>query len=58
MTQPSDSPDLGAGTDISVDPADLDNTDTTDTPATSDPDAFTEDQELGGVGGSSPGGAG
>lgn len=55
MTQPSDSPDIGAGTDISVDPADLDSS---DTPATSDPAEFTEDQDLGGVGGASPGGAG
>ena len=45
-----------AGTDVTVDPADLD--DPVERPATSDPAEMTEDEALGGVGGGSPGGAG
>jgi len=48
-------PPLG-GTDVTVDPADLD--DPVERPATSDPAEMTEDEALGGVGGGSPGGAG
>ena len=44
------------GTDVTVDPADLDRP--VDRPATSDPAEMTEDEALGGVGGGSPGGAG
>jgi hypothetical protein len=49
---------VGPGTDISIDPADLDQAGE-DTPATSDPAAFDEDGEaLGGTGGENAGGAG
>ena len=51
--QPDTAPVLD-GTDVSADPADLE---TTDVPATSDPEQMTDgDDELGGVGGQ--GGAG
>ena len=53
MTQPQDSAPVLDGTDISADPADLD---TTETPATTDPEQLTDDGELGGAGGQ--GGAG
>ncbi len=57
MTSPeNDAPDLAEGTDIEVDADDLG--DDTPTPATSDPEQMTEDEQLGGVGGGSPGGAG
>ena len=44
------------GTDVTVDPADLDGPH--DTPATSDPAEMTEDDSLGGTGGGNAGGAG
>ena len=47
---------LGGGTDVTVDPAALD--DPIERPATSDPAEMTEDEALGGVGGGTPGGAG
>ncbi len=53
MTTPQDSPQVFEGTDISVDPKDLD---VQDTPATSDPEQLTDDGKLGGAGGQ--GGAG
>ncbi len=57
MTQPADqSPDTAPvleGTDVSADPQDLE---TTDLPATSDPEQLTDGGELGGAGGA--GGAG
>ena len=61
MTQPdtssTDQPDLGPGTDITADPAALE--DPAAPPATSDPEEMTtDDAGLGGVGGPSPGGAG
>jgi len=56
MTEPQhDVPRVQEGTDVQVDPEDVE---TDDLPATSDPAAFTDDQALGGVGGGSPGGAG
>ena len=56
MTEPQqDVPRVQDGTDVRANPDQLD---TDETPATSDPAAFTDDQELGGVGGGSPGGAG
>ncbi|MCW2615615.1 MAG: hypothetical protein JWN08_2609 [Frankiales bacterium] len=54
MTPPPDAPDVPEGTDVVVDPADLD--DAVDTPATSDPDEMVDDGELGGTAGQ--GGAG
>ncbi|MDQ3611846.1 MAG: hypothetical protein M4D85_09640 [Actinomycetota bacterium] len=39
--------------DVSAEPPDTD-----ELPASSDPSEFSDDQELGGVGGGSPGGAG
>jgi hypothetical protein len=51
-----DAPPLAAGTDI--DGADLDVEADVETPATSDPDEFTEDSDLGGTHGPSAGGAG
>jgi len=48
-------PQVQDGTDVQADPDDLE---IDERPATSDPTAFTDDQELGGVGGGSPGGAG
>jgi hypothetical protein len=53
MTTPEDSPQVFEGTDISVDPSELE---TEDTPATSDPEELTDDGKLGGAGGQ--GGAG
>jgi hypothetical protein len=50
--QPNDTASVLEGTDVSVDPADLE---TTDVPATSDPEQMTDD-DLGGVAGQ--GGAG
>lgn len=56
MTEPPrDAAQIQHGTDIEVDPENLG---TDDPPATSDPEAFTDDSRLGGVGGDSPGGAG
>ena len=52
---PDTPPDVGQGSDVEVDAQDLDQY---DTPATSDPDSFVDDANLGGVGGTSPGGAG
>ena len=50
-------PDLGKATDIDTD--DLDVEAPVDPPATSDPDAFVEDDDsLGGTGGGNAGGAG
>jgi hypothetical protein len=53
MTTPEDSPQVFDGTDISVDPSELE---TEETPATSDPEELTDDGKLGGAGGQ--GGAG
>ena len=56
MTQPKDTPAVAEGTDIAVDPAEVAAADSTDTPATSDPEELTDEGALGGAGG--PGGAG
>lgn len=57
MTQPDDTTQLGKGTDVTVDPADLETP--ADTPATSDGDQMADDDgELGGTGGENAGGAG
>ncbi len=53
MSEQSDTAPVLDGTDVSADPADLD---ATDTPATSDPEQMTDDDDLGGVAGQ--GGAG
>lgn len=53
MTTPQDSPQVFDGTDIEVDPSDLE---TEDVPATTDPEELTDDGSSGGVGGQ--GGAG
>lgn len=53
MTTPEDSPQVFEGTDISVEPSDLE---TDDKPATTDPEELTDDGALGGAGGA--GGAG
>ena len=53
MTTPDDTAPVLDGTDVSVDPDDLE---TTETPATSDPEQLTDGGELGGAGGQ--GGAG
>ena len=56
MTTPEDSPQVFEGTDISVDPEELEEA---GTPATSDPEQMTEaDGDLGGTGGENAGGAG
>ncbi|MBW3638634.1 MAG: hypothetical protein KY451_02075 [Actinobacteria bacterium] len=56
MSEPQrDVPRVQNGTDVEVTPEDVE---AAELPATSDPAAFTDDQELGGVGGGSPGGAG
>lgn len=58
MTQPDDAPDLEDGTDVEVDPDDLDVA-PEDKPATSDAEQFREHGEtLGGTGGMDAGGAG
>ena len=54
MTEP-DAPALEEGTDIEADPSALDST---DTPASSDPDEMTDDGAMGGTGGENAGGAG
>lgn len=58
MTQPDETTALGRGTDVTVDPADLD--EPQDTPASSDGDQMVDDDdgELGGTGGGNAGGAG
>ena len=56
MTQPEDSAPLAEGTDIDLDPAEVDAADPADKPATTDPEQLVDDGELGGVGGQ--GGAG
>ena len=57
MTEPrSTPPSTDDGTDVSVDPASLD--DDRDTPASSDPAQMTEDTGLGGTAGGNAGGAG
>ena len=53
MTSPDQTPPVLEGTDISADPDDLD---VQDKPATSDPEALTDEGRLGGAGGQ--GGAG
>ena len=53
MTQSDDTTPVLSGTDISADPQDLE---TSETPATSDPEQLTDGGELGGAGGQ--GGAG
>ena len=56
MSEQNDSAPVLDGTDVTVDPADLDATaETSDLPATSDPEQLTDD-DLGGVAGQ--GGAG
>lgn len=56
MTSPQDSPQVFDGTDIVVDPDDLE---TPAEPATSDPDQRTDDHgAMGGTGGDNAGGAG
>ena len=57
MTQPKDTPLVAEGTDISVDPAQVEDADAP-TPATSDPEQLTDDGALGGTGGPDAGGAG
>ena len=53
------SPGLGEGTDIGGRGTDVADDGGHDTPASSDPEAFNDDDgELGGTGGPSPGGAG
>jgi len=54
MTQP-EAPGLKDGTDITVDPQQLDEV---DPPASSDPDEMTDDGSMGGTGGENAGGAG
>ncbi len=54
-TQPEQRAPIGQGTDITVDPSELE---TEDKPATSDPEQLNEDEALGGVGGGQAGGAG
>jgi len=57
MTDPTSTPpSTDDATDVSVDPAQLD--DAHDTPASSDPAEMTEDSGLGGTGGGNAGGAG
>ena len=59
MSQPAQnpqSPPVGEGTDITVDPEQVEDVDASDTPATSDPEELTDDGALGGAGGT--GGAG
>ncbi len=53
--QPEHRAPIAQGTDITVDPSELE---TEDKPATSDPEQMREDEALGGVGGVGPGGAG
>lgn len=55
MTTPQDSPQVFEGTDISVEPSEIE-TETADTPASTDPEKMTDDGKLGGTGGQ--GGAG
>ncbi len=56
MSEQNDTAPLLDGTDVAADPADLETTDeTSDVPATSDPEQMT-DEDLGGVAGQ--GGAG
>ena len=55
MTQPPDSPQVFEGTDITVDPDELE---TPDEPATTDAEQLTDDGGQGGVGGENAGGAG
>ena len=60
MTEPTDNPQVGEGTDIDIDididPDQVEAADASDTPATVDPDELTDEGRLGGAGG--PGGAG
>jgi len=56
MTQPSETPQVGAGTDIEVGPEQVAAVDDADTPATVDPEQLTDEGRLGGAGGA--GGAG
>jgi hypothetical protein len=51
-----DAPPLGEGTDVGGEGLDIEAD--VDTPATSDPEAFTEDSDLGGTHGGNAGGAG
>jgi len=53
-----DAPPVGSGTDIGADDLDVSGGAGSDTPATSDPDEYVEDADLGGTGGPSSGGAG
>jgi hypothetical protein len=55
LGEQQDAPQMVEGTDISVDES---GAATGDTPATSDPDEYVDDGDLGGTGGPSPGGAG
>ncbi len=55
MTTPDDSPQVFEGTDIAVDPSELEDPPPT---ATSDAEAMDEGDALGGTGGSNAGGAG
>lgn len=55
MTEPAGRAPIGAGTDITIDSAEIE---PDEQPATSDPEQMNEDEALGGVGGGQPGGAG
>ena len=54
----TDAPPLAGGTDIGADELDVSDGAGDDTPATSDPDEYVDDADLGGTGGPSAGGAG
>ena len=56
MTHPEGTPQVFEGTDIEVDPDEVDGIEDADTPATSDPEQT--DDTLGGTGGGNAGGAG
>ncbi|MCW2680040.1 MAG: hypothetical protein JWM62_1441 [Frankiales bacterium] len=57
MTTPEDSPQVFKGTDIKIEPGDLEPEDTAEgKPATTDPEELTDEGRLGGAGGQ--GGAG
>ena len=59
MTAPQHNPghhaDVGEGTDVTASSPEAD---TSDVPATSDPEQYVDDADLGGTGGQSSGGAG
>lgn len=55
MTQPDSTPQVFEGTDVEVDPTQLE---ADDEPASSDPEEMTDDGSMGGTGGEDAGGAG